>query len=51
MTSMPAFGPTHTDQNIWAISDFLLNEMNKMSPSEYLAWRKKHSEEDANPIR
>ncbi|MEP7231601.1 MAG: cytochrome c [Ginsengibacter sp.] len=32
MTSMPAFGPTHSDQKIWAITDFLLNKMNKMSP-------------------
>ena len=42
MTGMPAFGPTHTDQQIWAITDFLLNKLNKMSPEEYLAWRKKY---------
>jgi mono/diheme cytochrome c family protein len=44
MTSMPAFGPTHTDKNIWAITDFLLNKMNKMSPEEYIAWIKKYSD-------
>jgi len=46
MTSMPAFGPTHTDQEIWAITDFLLNKMNKMSPDDYSAWLKKYSEGD-----
>jgi mono/diheme cytochrome c family protein len=44
MTSMPAFGPTHDDQKIWAITDFLLNKMNKMSPEEYQEWMKKYSE-------
>ena len=44
MTSMPAYGPTHTDQKIWAMTDFLLNKMNKMSPEEYQAWIKKYSE-------
>ncbi len=44
MTSMPAFGPTHSDEKIWAIDDFLLNKMNKMSPAEYLEWIKKYSE-------
>jgi mono/diheme cytochrome c family protein len=44
MTSMPAYGPTHTDQKIWAMTDFLLNKMNKMSPEEYQAWIKKYSD-------
>jgi mono/diheme cytochrome c family protein len=26
MTSMPAFCPTHSDRNIWAITDFILNK-------------------------
>jgi mono/diheme cytochrome c family protein len=43
---MPAFGPTHTDQEIWAITDFMLNKMNKMSPDDYSAWLKKYSEGD-----
>jgi mono/diheme cytochrome c family protein len=35
MTSMPAFAPTHTDNQIWAITAFMLNKMNSMSPSDY----------------
>jgi mono/diheme cytochrome c family protein len=46
LTSMPAFGPTHTDQMIWSITAFLLNRMNKMSPEEYQAWAKKYSENE-----
>ena len=45
-TSMPAFGPTHSDQKIWAITDFLLNKMNKMSPEEYQQWKEKYAEKD-----
>jgi mono/diheme cytochrome c family protein len=41
---MPAYGPTHNDQKIWAITDFLLNKMNKMSPEEYQEWKKKYVE-------
>jgi len=48
MTSMPAYGPSHTDQKIWAITDFLLNKMNKMSTEEYQTWIKKYSEQDAS---
>jgi len=48
MTSMPAYGPTHNDQKIWAITDFLLNKMNKMSPGEYQEWIKKYSEMDSD---
>ncbi len=40
-TAMPAFGPTHDDEKIWAITDFLLNKMNKMSSEEYKAWQQK----------
>ncbi|MBI4931944.1 MAG: cytochrome c [Bacteroidetes bacterium] len=46
MTSMPAYGPTHNDKAIWAMTDFLLNKMNKMSPEEYQAWIKKYSEQE-----
>lgn len=38
-TAMPAFGPTHDDEKIWAITDFLLHKMNTMSPSEYKEWQ------------
>ena len=44
LTSMPAYGPTHDDKKIWAITDFLLNKMNKMSPDEYHAWVQKYGE-------
>jgi mono/diheme cytochrome c family protein len=43
LTSMPAFAPTHTDSNIWAITAFMLNKMNKMSPSDYQEWVKRSS--------
>jgi mono/diheme cytochrome c family protein len=36
LTSMPAFGPTHTDAKIWAITAFMLKKMNTMTPAEYL---------------
>ena len=36
MTGMPAFGVTHTDQEIWAIVAFL-QKMPKLSPQEYQA--------------
>jgi len=42
-TGMPGFGPTHDDAKIWAITDFLLNKMNKMTPDEYQDWRKKYA--------
>jgi mono/diheme cytochrome c family protein len=44
-TSMPAFGPTHSDQKIWSITDFLLNKLNKMTPEEYRQWQQKYAEE------
>ena len=47
MTSMPAFGPTHSDEKIWDITAFLLNKMNSMSPDEYQTWVKKYAENEA----
>lgn len=44
-TAMPAFGPTHDDQKIWAITAFLLNKMDKMSPEEYSDWKKNMQKE------
>lgn len=44
-TVMPAFGPTHDDEKIWAIFDFLLNKMNKMSPKDYKEWQQKFANE------
>jgi mono/diheme cytochrome c family protein len=36
MTGMPAFGPTHSDEELWAIVAFL-KQLPKMSPEEYQA--------------
>ncbi len=43
-TSMPSYAPTHSDQEIWAITDFLLNKLNKMTPEEYQQWKVKYPE-------
>jgi mono/diheme cytochrome c family protein len=48
LTAMPGFGPTHDDQKIWSITDFLLNKMNKMSPGEYQDWIKKYAGKDSD---
>lgn len=45
-TAMPAFGPTHDDDKIWAITAFLLNKMNKMSPEEYHNWQNEYAQGD-----
>ena len=34
MTGMPAFGPTHTDEQIWNIVAFL-RRMHELSPEQY----------------
>lgn len=51
MTSMPAFGSTHIDANIWAITAFMLNKMNSMSPAEYQAWIKKYGDSEMESTR
>lgn len=45
-TAMPAFGPTHDDEKIWAITAFLLHKMNQMSPKEYKQWQQKFPDDD-----
>lgn len=35
MTSMPAFAPTQSDEDIWEITAFMINKMVKMTPEEY----------------
>jgi cytochrome c len=47
MTSMPAYGPTHADERIWAITAFVTGKLNKMTPEEYAEWVKRydHGEE------
>lgn len=42
MTGMPAFGPTHDDRKIWAITAFIKNKLGNMTPEEYKAWQKKY---------
>lgn len=34
MTGMPAFGPTHSDEDLWAVTA-LVQELEDMSPTEY----------------
>jgi len=46
MTSMPAYGPTHADERIWAITAFVTGKLNKMTPEEYAGWVKKYGEEE-----
>ncbi len=46
MTSMPAFAPTHTDEQIWAMTAFLVNKFNNMSPEDYQEWMKKYPEQE-----
>ena len=41
MTSMPAYGPTHEDKTLWAITAFVTEKLNKMSPQEYFELIKK----------
>ncbi len=44
MTGMPGFGPTHTDNEIWAITAFMLNKMNSLSSVDYKNWIRKSPE-------
>jgi mono/diheme cytochrome c family protein len=44
MTGMPAFGPTHTDQNIWAITGFVIQKLGKLTPEQYQMWQNKYNE-------
>jgi mono/diheme cytochrome c family protein len=46
MTSMPAYGPTHDDEKIWAITAFVTQQLGKMTPDEYNAWLKKYADQD-----
>ena len=46
MTSMPAFGPTHSDEKIWAITAFVTQKLAKMSPQEYQDWSQEYAGHD-----
>ncbi len=48
MTSMPAFEPTHNDNEIWAMAGFVTQKLAKMTPEEYQEWIKKYIEKDSN---
>jgi cytochrome c len=42
MTSMPAFKPTHNDEQIWAITAFVTQKLPKMTADEYREWLGKY---------
>ncbi|MEO6831222.1 MAG: cytochrome c [Chitinophagaceae bacterium] len=42
MTSMPALQPTHTDEQIWAITAFVTQKLPKMTADEYKEWLDKY---------
>lgn len=44
-TAMPAFGPTHSDKDIWNIAAFLKDKLPKMSPDEYKQWHQQYAPE------
>jgi len=43
---MPAYGPTHGDTILWAITAFVTEKLNKMTPEEYAEWQKKYLNDD-----
>ena len=43
LTAMPAYGPTHSDDDIWAITAFVTYELPKMSPEDYNNWKMKYT--------
>ncbi len=43
MTGMPAFKPTHSDEQIWAITAFVTTELPSIKPEEYEGWLKKYA--------
>lgn len=45
MTAMPAFGPTHSDEKIWAITAFVLHTLPDLPAQEYSSWLQKYGEE------
>jgi len=47
MTGMPAFGRTHSDEKIAAITAFVTQKLSQMSAEDYLAWRNSmHGEQE-----
>ena len=46
MTSMPAYEPKLNDEQIWALSAFVTQQLGKMKPEDYRAWKNKYSEQN-----
>jgi mono/diheme cytochrome c family protein len=44
MTSMPAYGPSHNDKDLWALTAFTSNKLGKMTPNDYKDWKEKYIE-------
>lgn len=42
MAGMPAFGPTHSDEEVWGIVAFL-ERLPKMTPAEYQQWAQRYA--------
>jgi len=42
MTAMPGFGPTHSNEKIWAITAFVVHTLPYLSPQEYSKWIEKY---------
>ncbi len=47
MTAMPAWGKTHDDQKIWAITAFVKYGLPGMTPSEYAAIKAESDDDEA----
>jgi mono/diheme cytochrome c family protein len=45
MTGMPAFSPTHNDDEIWAMISFLINKMPGLTESDYNSMKKSGTKE------
>ena len=43
MTAMPAFKPTQTDEQIWAITAFVTQKLSKMTANEYKNWKSSYA--------
>jgi len=42
MTSMPAFKPMLSDEQIWAVVAFVTHKLPKMTPDEYKSWKSRY---------
>ena len=46
MTGMPAFSPTHSEEELWSIIAFLVNRLPGMTESEYKSMKEMYPPED-----